>query len=113
SSRDQSLYVTEFNDTLGLTALFPSGKPWKYQRLAMGNSLAAGQWNHVAVVTGRNGCKLYLNGALVGTNDSRVSLSDMGQNTRNLLGTCIGRTGQLPQKVDLLGAIDEFRIWNH
>ena len=81
SSRDHSLYVTEFNgtqaelnDTRNLAALLSSGKPWNYQRLAAENSLAAGQWNHVAVVTGRNGFKLYLNGALVETNDLRASL---------------------------------------
>ncbi|MFO1514199.1 MAG: LamG-like jellyroll fold domain-containing protein, partial [Verrucomicrobiota bacterium] len=66
------------------------------------------QWLHLAGVTGRGGMKLYLNGALAGTNDFPGSFSGFATGTRNYLGQTV-TTNDAPVKFK--GAIDEVRVW--
>jgi signal transduction histidine kinase/CheY-like chemotaxis protein/ligand-binding sensor domain-containing protein len=70
--------------------------------------LSPGKWNHVAIVIGASGAKLYFNGAPIGANAAAMSFAGMGLNTNNLLGACPTRA----DKYILHGSIDEVRIWD-
>ena len=66
------------------------------------------QWCHVAGVSGKAGMKLYLDGALVGTNAYTGSFSAFTNGTRNYLGERV-TTNDPPS--NFKGAMDEVRVW--
>jgi hypothetical protein len=70
--------------------------------------LRAQKWCHVAAVSGKGGMKLYLNGALVGTNDHPGSFAGLKNGSRFYFGQTV-TTNNLP--VLFKGAMDEVRVW--
>ncbi|HAV64783.1 MAG TPA: hypothetical protein DCY13_20745, partial [Verrucomicrobiales bacterium] len=74
-------------------------------------SIDLGRWYHVAAVSGPAGMKLYLDGALVGINDSTLSLAATS-GRRNLIGAWNMFPGNHVANVTFDGMIDEFRVWN-
>ena len=71
------------------------------------SDLPTGQWSHLAAVSGRGGMKLYLNGALVGTNPHTSSFASIGASPDNYLGK-----SHWGVNLDFLGALDEVRVWS-
>ena len=70
-------------------------------------ALVAGTWTHVAVTRTGNTARLYLNGALAGTNTgTTLSPSTLGATTQNYLAK-----SQWPDPY-LNGALDDFRIYS-
>jgi signal transduction histidine kinase/DNA-binding response OmpR family regulator/ligand-binding sensor domain-containing protein/protocatechuate 3,4-dioxygenase beta subunit len=75
--------------------------------------LHTNEWHHIAAVSGPPGMRFYLDGVLAGTNDYPGSFVDFGNTGLNYLGACLSRKpGPVPASNDLLGAMDEFRVWN-
>ena len=69
--------------------------------------LAAGAWSHVAVTLSGTVGRLYVNGALVGTNNAlTLKPSSLGTTTRNYLGR-----SQFSADPYLDGALDDFRLY--
>ncbi len=65
-------------------------------------------WVHVAVTRSKNSVKLYINGAEVGRNDNiTLNPADLGLTTQNWIGN-----SQFSADPDLVGSIDDFRIYN-
>jgi hypothetical protein len=75
---------------------------------ATGTVIPTGVWEHVAMVLDASGGRLYLNGALVGTNTTMVMRPPTLGATPN---DWIGRS-QFAVNPYLDGAIDEFRVYN-
>jgi signal transduction histidine kinase/DNA-binding response OmpR family regulator/ligand-binding sensor domain-containing protein len=73
------------------------------------NGPREGEWHHVAAVSGSGGMKLYLNGALVGTNPYTGSFKSLGPGN-------LGRLGQTVTETDddspFNGELAEVRVWN-
>jgi len=113
-SDEFSLVVVQDNNTPDLGAYFPTSTRRKYEPIILKGALKLRQWNHIAAVAGKDGCKLYLNGELVGTNALKANLAGIGQNAQNFLGACVkGPNPELHGAIrELHGAIAEFRIWN-
>ena len=74
-------------------------------RIAVTNALVPGVWMHLALVTGSEGMKFFINGDLAGTNAFTGSFNLMCSETANFLGR------NLYPSDDLAGAIAEFRVW--
>src|SRR5262249_25641402 len=72
------------------------------------NILRTQQWCHVAAVSGKGGMRLYLNGALAGTNAFTGSFAGLGNGNRFYLGQRV-TTNDPP--TSFKGAIDEVRVW--
>ena len=70
------------------------------------NLLLLNQWLHIAAVSGKNGMKLYLNGALVGENDYTGSFSAINNGDLNYFGR-----SQWSMNDDFKGQLDEIRVW--
>jgi PAS domain S-box-containing protein len=75
--------------------------------------LKSNQWYHVAVATGTNWSKLYLNGLLISTNEApRNWMPDPPPPLKNFLGRSIMKGNPMAAAdTDLNGQIDEVRIW--
>jgi hypothetical protein len=58
--------------------------------------LRAGEWMHVAGVTGRRGMKLYINGELVAENPYTGSLQSLGGNNMGRIGQTVGEVRTTP-----------------
>jgi hypothetical protein len=69
----------------------------------------AGQWVHVAVVAGKDGMALYVNGDLAGK-EQRARISDLRGDGENRLGAIGNRDGTETLQA-LRGAMDEVRVW--
>ncbi|MBL9176292.1 MAG: LamG domain-containing protein, partial [Verrucomicrobiales bacterium] len=76
----------------------------RQEMIRAGQILRSREWCHVAAVMGQGGMKLFLNGVLVGKNDSTFSFADLLDDAPNY----IGRMNAGP---DFRGQIDEFRVW--
>jgi Concanavalin A-like lectin/glucanases superfamily len=74
--------------------------------------LVAGQWFHIAVVTGKGGVRIYVNGALRATNPYTGSFAQIGDGSRNFLGRNNWKETS-PDVNELQGQMDEVRIWNN
>jgi ligand-binding sensor domain-containing protein/signal transduction histidine kinase len=72
------------------------------------NLLRTQQWCHVAAVSGKGGMKLYLNGALAGTNEYTGSFAGLNSGDRFYLGQRV-TTNDPP--TNFKGAMDEVRVW--
>src|SRR5207244_4662877 len=73
------------------------------------NLLSARQWCHIAAVSGKGGMKLYLNGALAGTNEYSGSFAGLKNGNHFYFGQTV-TTNDPP--TNFKGAIDEVRVWN-
>jgi signal transduction histidine kinase/DNA-binding response OmpR family regulator/ligand-binding sensor domain-containing protein len=69
--------------------------------------LRAGEWCHVAAVSGPGGMQLYFNGALVGRDEYPGSFAQMHKSATNFLGRSTWKGD-----VDFRGQMDEVRVWN-
>jgi PAS domain S-box-containing protein len=68
-------------------------------------ALRTNEWYHLALLTGNEGLKLYVNGVLAGTNAYTGSFSSLEKNNQNWLGQGIsGPTG-------IAGELAELRVW--
>jgi len=78
--------------------------------------LSTGSWVHVAAVMQPESLQLFLNGALVATNESRSEFSTAGVSRRNYLGRSNWRTATaIPPSdadEDFRGQMDEVRVWS-
>src|SRR5262245_10555488 len=78
------------------------------QRLIADDLVHAGEWCHIAAVSGKGGMKLYYNGVLVGTRDYTGSFAAMKNGDRNYLGKTVT---PVDNDREFHGQIDEFRVW--
>jgi signal transduction histidine kinase/CheY-like chemotaxis protein/ligand-binding sensor domain-containing protein/protocatechuate 3,4-dioxygenase beta subunit len=78
------------------------------QQIVVPGVLETGVWTHVAAVSGKAGMKLYLNGALAGTNDSSGSFAALGNRQVNRLGKTVSDN---PNDLPFQGVLDEVRVW--
>ena len=72
------------------------------------NLLRAGEWCHIAAVSGPGGMQLYFNGTLVGLHNYPGSFAQMSKSAVNLIGRSTWKGD-----VDLRGQMDEVRVWKH
>ena len=77
-----------------------------YDAISIPKALRAGEWVHLAAISGSNGMKLYLNGQLVGDHPSTGSFSGIGNNDHNFLGRSVWE-----ENAFLRGAMGEVRVW--
>src|SRR6185436_2902587 len=78
------------------------------RRVEVCGGMRLNEWEHVAVVTGPGGVRLYLNGMLVATNDYTGSLSSMGGQNYFL-----GRVNYTRNPACMLDVqLDEVRLWS-
>ena len=106
--RDMSLFSGYDSTTLRFVVADPSGKREDLHLVLAEGFLRPQQWCHVAGVSGKGGMKLYLDGALVGTNAYTGSFSAFTNGTRNYLGQTV-TTNDPP--ANFKGALDEVRVW--
>ena len=84
------------------------GKDWF--QTETGDVIEAGQWTHVAAVSGPGGMKLYVNGRLAAPiiSEEKESLSVMGKDGSFMLGGHAWNGDAAPFD----GQLDEVRVWN-
>ena len=106
--RDMSLYSGYGSTILILAVAGPTGTLADLHYVNAEGFLRPQQWFHIAGVSGKGGMKLYLDGALVGTNAYTGSFSAFKNGTRNYLGQRV-TTNEPP--TNFKGALDEVRVW--
>lgn len=94
--------------TTGLGAVVAS-KPWGPHSILVDNVVATKSWYHLAWVTGPGGVRLYVNGVTIATNAYTGSVAALDNNEINHLGH---RHPPSPARSDMVGRIDDFRVWN-
>jgi hypothetical protein len=70
--------------------------------------LQADHWYHIAIVSGKGGMKLYLNGVLTGARDFKGSFAAIGNGEQNLFGGV-----HWPDNTSFYGQLAEVRIWSY
>ena len=108
ATRDMSLYSGYGSTGLTFVVAGPAGTVADLHYLGVDGILRLKQWVHVAGVSGKGGMKLYVDGALVGTNAYTGSFSAFKNGTRNYLGQ---RVTQGESPTNFKGAMDEVRVW--
>jgi signal transduction histidine kinase/DNA-binding response OmpR family regulator len=78
----------------------------KLNLIKVPNILKTGQWYHIAVVSGKGGMKLYLNGVMVGEHEYEGSFLSINNGDHNYIGRPLW-----PDNEYFKGQIDEVRIW--
>ena len=68
-------------------------------------------WCHIAAVAGKAGMQLYLNGALIGTNDYAGTFFGREGSRHAFLGESVGRSRQPVFSQAMHGGMDEVRVW--
>jgi PAS domain S-box-containing protein len=76
--------------------------------LEIPNTLRTNQWVHVAAVSGKGGMRLYLNGALLVTNDFTGSFAALKNGKHAYLGRSVWAGSR---DEDFHGQMDEIRVW--
>ena len=89
--------------TLNFAIWDRTGKQYKAQGI---NILKTSTWQHLAVVSGKPGMKLYVNGQLAGENNFKIPLSTVSGGT-NYIGK-----SNWPQDDPFHGYMCELRVWN-
>jgi signal transduction histidine kinase/ligand-binding sensor domain-containing protein/DNA-binding NarL/FixJ family response regulator len=74
------------------------------------NALRTNQWVHVAAVSGKGGMRLYLNGALLATNDFTGSFAALKNSKHAYLGRSVWVEAGASDE-DFHGQMDEIRVW--
>ncbi len=77
------------------------------QALPAATDLRLGRWCHLAAVSGREGMRLYLNGALAGENTYPGSFAALGAGPDNYLGK-----SNWKENAFFRGQLDEVRVWS-
>ncbi len=108
AARDMSLYSGYGWTRLTFVVATPTGSISDLRTVNADGFLRPQHWVHVAGVSGKGGMKLYLDGALVGTNAYTGSFSAFKNGTRNYLGERV--TTNAPPS-NFKGAMDEVRVW--
>ena len=106
---DMSVFAEHDTAQLRFVVGDPSGRLADLHWIDVDDVVSAGQWCHVAAVSGKGGMRLYLNGVLVGSNSYTGSFTGLRNGTRNYLGQTV-TTNDTPALFK--GAMDEFRVWN-
>jgi hypothetical protein len=106
---DMSIGTPGDSNTLWFVVAGPTGTLADLHQIHAPNLLVAGEWVHVAGVSGKAGMKLYFNGVLVGSDPYTGSFSRLKSGARFYLGERLTPTDP-PSKFK--GAIGEFRVWN-
>ncbi len=106
--RDMSLYSGYGSTRLAFVVAGPTGTLADLRDVNADGFLRPQQWVHVAGVSGKDGMKLYLDGALVGTNAYTGSFSAFKNGALNYLGQRV-TTNEPP--TNFKGALDEVRVW--
>ncbi len=73
--------------------------------------LSTNRWFHIAAVSGPGGMKLYVNGALAGSNTHAGSFAWMGSDEHNYLGRSNWRQSDPGNNEDFQGQMVEVRVW--
>ncbi len=81
----------------------------KIHEIKLPGLLQTGKWVHVAGVTGKDGMKLYLNGALVGSDKAPGSFAALKNGTLNRLGKTVTESDHYDAPFQ--GQMDEVRVW--
>ena len=103
------LFLTPANGTTGKVRFAIRSPSVPEQILEGTGPLPGGTWTHVAVTLSGATGKLYVNGALVGTNAAMtLKPSSLGRTTLNYLGK-----SQFTADPNLHGLLDEFQIYHH
>jgi len=101
------LFTPDSNTNSARYAITTGGNPAE-QRIESTSPLSTGIWHHIAIVQFQSVGKLYIDGIKAGENDNMtLRPSDLGLTTLNYLGK-----SQWDPDPTLLGAIDEFRIYD-
>jgi signal transduction histidine kinase/DNA-binding response OmpR family regulator/ligand-binding sensor domain-containing protein len=106
---DMSIGTPGDSNTLWFVVAGPAGTLADLHQIHAPNLLVAGEWVHVAGVSGKAGMKLYFNGVLVGSDPYTGSFSGLKSGARFYVGERLTPTDP-PSKFK--GAIGEFRVWN-
>ena len=105
----QAMVVGNFFNTPDLN--FELWLPGRQQHtIVAANILRTNEWCHIALVTGKQGVKLYFDGMLVGTNAFTGSFSAIKNGEHNYLGRNNWKE-QSRMSDDFHGQIDEVRVW--
>ena len=104
--KNQEMYVSTRGTSGTLKLLISEGGSVRH-RLEVPRLLTARQWNHVAVVTGPGGLRLYFNGWIATSSGYTGSLNSISG--RHYY---IGRENSRAAPTAFLeGRVDEFRVW--
>src|SRR5436190_9375056 len=105
NNRDINILTETGKRNLWLVIVGPGGA----LQIANGrDAVRAGEWMHLAGVTGSDGMKLYINGVLAATNPYQKSFSSLGEKNLNRIGQSAGK-GEDNTPFD--GEVAEFRVW--
>ena len=103
-----SMHVQNLGRLAGLRFDISAGGP--ENSIEILDLLRTNQWVHVAAVSGKAGMKLYVNGALAGTNEFRGSFAALQSGKYAFLGRSTWENN--PSVVeDFHGQLDEVRVW--
>jgi hypothetical protein len=109
SGESVNMFLTPQNGSTGAVrfAITTSGNG-NEQQITGSSALPTGAWTHVAVTKSGNTGTLYVNGSVVGTNNSMsLSPSSLGNTSQNWIGR-----SQYSADPYLDGQVDDFRIYN-
>jgi signal transduction histidine kinase/CheY-like chemotaxis protein/ligand-binding sensor domain-containing protein len=103
--RDFGLTTQTGTNTLWFVIATPASG---LQTAKVENALKAGEWTHVAGVSGSGGMKLYMNGVLVATNPYTGSFKSLGAGNASRIGqTVTAKVDDTPFD----GELAEVRVW--
>ena len=113
-----SLQITLSNSQTTDTLRFNRFQPPEFSNMVGSrthNLIVPDQWVHLAVVTGTNWSRLFVNGIPVPTDEINIAWAPTGVNPRNnLLGRSVLKDDPNGSgDEDLDGQMDELRIWDH
>jgi hypothetical protein len=104
-----NMFLTPQNGSTGAVRFaITTGGGSSEQQITGSSALPTGTWTHVAVTKSGNTGTLYVNGSVVGTNNSMsLSPASLGNTNQNWIGQ-----SQYSADPNLDGQIDDFRIYN-
>jgi len=105
--RNKSMAVARQSGTNDLVFALYDEEGKHHEIIAQG-ILSEGKWYHIAAVSGGDGMKLHVNGALVGEHPYDGSFSRIGSGANNLLGK--GNWERTSSHLN--GQLDEIRVWD-
>jgi signal transduction histidine kinase/CheY-like chemotaxis protein/ligand-binding sensor domain-containing protein/protocatechuate 3,4-dioxygenase beta subunit len=104
--KERDLVIKAFGGSSDLEAFLAGDGDWHNQRVP--GLLQTNQWCHVALVTGKEGMRLYFNGTMVSANRFTVSFSALKTGEFHYLG---GSAWGDPRWGNIEGQMDEVRVW--
>ncbi len=110
--KDQSMVIGNSGTSGSLSFEFFDSNNQRAGDASVPDALIAGRWVHIAVVTGKGGVRIYVNGALRAANSYTGSFVQVGNGSRNFLGRNNWKEPD-GNVEELQGQMDEVRVWNH